>query len=136
MTNSYDAGNTERAMRHDLAVAPEGAKAVSKKLAIPPERERVVEAGLRTFQELFAERDRLADALQQEQNRSGMMQIEIDQQAREIADLRTRLSVLEVQRDRDLAEHAVLKTFIFNQKSQLDGMADLLAAPTPEEPTQ
>ena len=113
----------------EIAPAPE-------RLPIPPERERAVEAGLRTFQELFAERDRLADELQQEQNRSGMMQIEIDQQAREIADLRTRLSVLEVQRDRDLAEHAVLKTFILNQKSQLDGMADLLAAPTPEEPTQ
>ena len=84
---------------------------------------------MRTFHELFAERDRLADALQQEQNRTGMLQIENDAQAREINDLRTRLSVLEVQHDRQRADSAVLKTFILNQRSQLDGMAQLLEEP-------
>jgi hypothetical protein len=122
MSNNYEATDVDAHQFQPPILA-------SGKLAIPPDRERMVEAGLRTFQELFAERDRLADALQKEQNRSGMLQVEVDAKDREVADLRTRLSVLEVQRDRERAESAVLKTFILNQRSQLEGMAQLLEEP-------
>jgi hypothetical protein len=104
-----------------------------QKMPLPPNRMAAIEHGLAEYQHTLAERDRLADELRQAEDRHRLAVAELEMRDRTITELHRRVAELESDRDRKVADFAVMETLFLSIRAQLDAFVKL---PTTGEETQ
>jgi len=99
--------------------------ATVEKMPLPANRIAAVEHGLTQFQHALDERDRLADEVRRAEERNHLALAEVEMRDRTITDLRRRISELEADRDRKVADFAVMETLFVSIRAQLDSFVRL-----------
>jgi hypothetical protein len=96
-----------------------------QKMPLPANRMAAIEHGLAEYQHTLAERDRLAEELRQAEGRHRLATAEIEMRDRTIAELHRRVAELEADRDRKVADFAVMETLFMSIRAQLDAFLKL-----------
>jgi predicted RNase H-like nuclease (RuvC/YqgF family) len=104
--------------------------ATVEKLALSANRVAAIEHGLTQFQHTLEERDRLEDELRRAEHRKDLARAEVEMRDRTIAELNRRIAELEADRDRKMADFAVMETLFVSIRAQLDAFVRL---PPPQE---
>jgi predicted RNase H-like nuclease (RuvC/YqgF family) len=104
--------------------------ATVEKLALSANRVAAIEHGLAQFQHTLEERDRLEDELRRAEHRKDLARAEVEMRDRTIAELNRRIAELEADRDRKMADFAVMETLFVSIRAQLDAFVRL---PPPQE---
>jgi hypothetical protein len=98
-----------------------------QKMPLPANRMAAIEHGLAEYQHTLAERDRLAEELRQAEDRYRLAVAEVEMRDRTITELHRRVAELESDRDRKVADFAVMETLFVSIRAQLDAFLKLPA---------
>jgi hypothetical protein len=98
---------------------------VIESTSLSAERAAAIEYGLTQFQNTLAERDRLAEDLRRAEDRNHLVRAEVEMRDRTIMDLQRRIGELEADRDRKVADFAILETLFLSLRAQLDAFVKL-----------
>jgi len=96
-----------------------------QRMPLPANGMAAVEYGLAEYQHTLAERDRIADALRQAEDRHRLAVAEVEMRDRTIAELHRRVAELEADRDRKVGDFAVMETLFMSIRAQLDAFLKL-----------
>ena len=98
---------------------------VVESTSLSAERAAAIEYGLTQFQNTLAERDRLAEELRRAEDRNHLVGAEVEMRDRTITELQRRIAELETDRDRKVADFAILETLFISLRAQLDAFVKL-----------
>jgi hypothetical protein len=97
-------------------------------MPLPANRIAAIEHGLTQYQHTLDECDRLAEELRRAEDRNRLALAEVEMRDRTIAELHRRVAELEADRDRKVADFAVMETLFVSIRAQLDAFLRLPSA--------